>query len=367
MQMKISTFLKPLSFLPALALMYMIYTFSAQSGDVSSMTSYRVSEKVVKTANTVTQQHWDDWQVQTYSQQLNGIVRKGAHVTEYFLLAVAVSFPLYVYGVRGILLMLLAGAICVGYAFGDEYHQSLVSGRVSSTRDVAIDSIGIFFGIILTRLIGWSGRMAITGPAYERKQNQREKELNEREEELKQREQALRRQEARRRDPSYGRPSAQRYSAEDTRGRQRAEDARGRQCAEDTRGRQRAEDARGRQRAEDARGRQRAEDVRGRQRAEDARGRQSTEDARRRQAAPQERMDAVPGDRTRVIGPASEVDDRTRVYKSTRQAEAEEEAYRQASYERRKVQSPELQEDSTSDQLSEDIPFSGLFNRRRDS
>lgn len=37
-------------------------------------------------------------------------VRKAAHMTEYFLLAVAISFPLYVYGVMGIWLMILAGS-----------------------------------------------------------------------------------------------------------------------------------------------------------------------------------------------------------------------------------------------------------------
>ena len=47
-------------------------------------------------------------------------VRKAAHMTEYFLLAIAISFPLYVYGVRGIWLMLLAGIVCVGFAGLDE-------------------------------------------------------------------------------------------------------------------------------------------------------------------------------------------------------------------------------------------------------
>ena len=42
-------------------------------------------------------------------------------MTEYFLLALCVSFPLYVYGVRGIWLLLLAGIICVGFAGLDEY------------------------------------------------------------------------------------------------------------------------------------------------------------------------------------------------------------------------------------------------------
>ena len=193
--MKISTFFKPLSFIPALLIMYMIYSFSAQPGEVSSSTSYKVSESIVSTYNKVTQQNWESWQIQEKANQINKYVRKGAHVTEYFLLAVAVSFPLYVYGVRGILLMLLAGAICVGYAFGDERHQAMVAGRVSTPRDVGIDSIGIFIGIILVRILGWSARVSVTGPRMERQQRKIQQELDRREEELAYREEMLRRRE----------------------------------------------------------------------------------------------------------------------------------------------------------------------------
>ena len=77
-------------------------------------------------------------------------------MTEYFLLAIAVSFPLYVYRVRGFWLFLLAGIICVGFAGLDEYHQSFVAGRGPSVRDVCIDSSGAFIGIILVQLFCWS-------------------------------------------------------------------------------------------------------------------------------------------------------------------------------------------------------------------
>ena len=48
----IKTLLKPLSFLPALMLMYMIYSFSAQPGEVSSALSYKVSYKIVPVSYT---------------------------------------------------------------------------------------------------------------------------------------------------------------------------------------------------------------------------------------------------------------------------------------------------------------------------
>ena len=193
--MKITTFLKPLSFLPALALMYMIYSFSGQDADASSALSYHVSELIVRGIDKTTAQHWEEWQIQQHTEQIHHLVRKGAHVTEYFLLAVAVSFPLYVYGVRGLFLMLLAGIICLAYACGDEYHQAMVAGRYASPRDVGIDSIGITAGVILVRLLCWSGRMAITGPRYERRQKKEQEELDRREREIAAREKELARRE----------------------------------------------------------------------------------------------------------------------------------------------------------------------------
>lgn len=144
--------------------MYMIYSFSAQEGELSSSVSYKASCILVEAADHVFDMGLDSYQVSYYATKINGVTRKLAHMTEYFLLAIAVSFPLYVYGLHGILLMLLAGGLCVAFACGDEYHQSFVSGRSPSIKDVGIDSIGVFIGIIIVRIIGWTGRMTIFRP-----------------------------------------------------------------------------------------------------------------------------------------------------------------------------------------------------------
>ena len=158
------TLLKPLSFLPALCLMYMIFSFSAQDGATSSQLSYKVSYTIVETGGKILGENWEPWQIDSIATRFHGVVRKLAHMTEYFALAVSVAFPLYVYGLRGIWLMMVAGFICVAFACGDEYHQSFVAGRSPSKHDVGIDSIGIFFGVILTRIIGWTGRKTIFRP-----------------------------------------------------------------------------------------------------------------------------------------------------------------------------------------------------------
>ena len=61
--------------------------------------------------------------------------------------AICVSLPLYVYGLRGFALTFLAGILCVAFAASDEFHQTMVANRGPSVKDVGIDSIGVLFGI----------------------------------------------------------------------------------------------------------------------------------------------------------------------------------------------------------------------------
>ncbi len=346
--------------------MYMIYSFSAQPGEQSSSLSYNVSRKIVEAVDVISQQHWDEWQINEYANQIHGPVRKAAHITEYFLLAIAVSFPLYVYGVRGILLMLLAGGICVIYACLDEYHQSMVAARAPSSRDVMIDSIGIFAGVILTRLIGWSGRMAITGPAYERRQKKQQQELDEREEMLRRREAALRREERRYQDENRSmrrdsrRYRNERYAMREDERRYRPEPSAMRE--ENLRYRSDPSAAREdnpRYRSDPSA--MREEDLPYRSADPSA----AREDNLRYRSDPSSAREEGPRDQTIVLGSGHEVDDRTRVYRSEEQQKRMEEAYRRQVYERRRVQSQNLQDDSTSDQLSDDLPLSGLFGKKK--
>ena len=156
--------LKPLSFLPALCMMYLIYSFSAQPGALSGSLSQKVTTGVVSLADRVLSLDLDATRQALYIQTLHFYIRKAAHITEYFLLAVSVALPLYVYRLRGFKLVLAAGIFCVGFAMLDEYHQSFVVGRSASARDVAIDSIGIFIGIYTTRIAGWLGRKTLFRP-----------------------------------------------------------------------------------------------------------------------------------------------------------------------------------------------------------
>ncbi len=153
MKKNFKNILKPLSFLPALAMMYIIYSFSAQTGEASGSLSYEISYKTVQLADELLGTGLDPQQLESYAHKIEHPIRKLAHMTEYFLLALTVSFPFYVYGLRGRKLMLTAALICVAFAARDEYHQSFVDGRGPSVKDVLIDSAGVLIGTLFVRIL----------------------------------------------------------------------------------------------------------------------------------------------------------------------------------------------------------------------
>ncbi|MDE7239882.1 MAG: VanZ family protein, partial [Lachnospiraceae bacterium] len=107
--------LKPMSFLPAVLIMILIFRFSAQTGTESAKLSLKVSRYVVSGTEHCFGIRFTQEQLDKAVEQIHYYVRKLAHMTVYFILAVSVAFPLYVYGIRGIWLLLVAGVICIGY------------------------------------------------------------------------------------------------------------------------------------------------------------------------------------------------------------------------------------------------------------
>ncbi|WP_242826127.1 VanZ family protein [Butyrivibrio sp. VCB2006] len=145
-------------------MMCLIFSFSGQDADTSSELSFQVGVKVFSVANDAFDKGWSMKRIEQLSEKSQYYIRKTAHFTEYFVLAVTVAFPLYVYGIRGIWLVILAGGYCIVFAGFDEYHQSFIDGRSPQKKDVLIDSCGVILGVIITRIIGWTGRMTVFRP-----------------------------------------------------------------------------------------------------------------------------------------------------------------------------------------------------------
>jgi len=84
---------------------------------------------------------------------LETIIRKAAHMTEYGILAIALSYGFYVYDKRGISLIVWSEASAVLYAATDEFHQLFIPGRSGQVTDVFIDGLGAFLGCLLFYMI----------------------------------------------------------------------------------------------------------------------------------------------------------------------------------------------------------------------
>jgi len=81
-------------------------------------------------------------------------VRKGAHFTEYLILAL-LAYRAFLYGQpwRHWRALGFCGSFSILYAFTDEFHQVFVSSRSPSLRDVGIDALGAMTGFFLLALV----------------------------------------------------------------------------------------------------------------------------------------------------------------------------------------------------------------------
>ena len=82
-------------------------------------------------------------------ETLNFIIRKLAHLTEYFILTLLVVSLLKEYTKSERKIIILSLIFCFLYACTDEYHQSFISGRTATLRDVFIDTTGGIIYLII--------------------------------------------------------------------------------------------------------------------------------------------------------------------------------------------------------------------------
>lgn len=138
--------LKVLSFVPTIALLILIFGFSAQDGESSGSLSFQVSLFLVRLFSPFIPTIQSEDVMVEYAELIHLYVRKAAHMTEYFLLTLSLQLPLAAW-ISNLLrwkYRILAGAVVtVLLAALDEFHQSFVPGRSGNFTDVCIDSIGV--------------------------------------------------------------------------------------------------------------------------------------------------------------------------------------------------------------------------------
>lgn len=143
-----------------IAVMGIIYCFSAQTGEESGAMSGSITAWLVG----IFVPGFEKLSVQEQTQLLESagfLVRKLAHFSEYALLGFSLLLHIRQLQkrIKVHLPWLWAWGIGTVYAMSDEWHQSFVGGRGPSLRDVCIDSSGVLAGILFLLLILlWTGK-----------------------------------------------------------------------------------------------------------------------------------------------------------------------------------------------------------------
>lgn len=119
--------------------MGLIFFFSSQNGTASDSNSYFLINLLEKIGINISSS--------VGISVANFIVRKTAHVTEYFIL-----FMLLYSGFKKTYLkniIIYPAIITILYSISDEFHQLFIKGRSGRIKDVFIDSIGVLIGLLI--------------------------------------------------------------------------------------------------------------------------------------------------------------------------------------------------------------------------
>lgn len=131
------------------AWMVVIFLFSAQDSTDSSAASQSVSYQVASFQNRVFGLDKTEEQLMSQAESMQLIIRKGAHISEYALLAVLFWLHLDCYPLGKKRVFWLALCLTACYAASDELHQLFVPGRACRLADVCIDTAGGLLGILI--------------------------------------------------------------------------------------------------------------------------------------------------------------------------------------------------------------------------
>lgn len=123
----------------------LILGFSSQSGDTSNGISSGISRRLAAFLIEHKSYGYE-------ADEINFIIRKLAHFTEYLVFSVLLVIGLHNLIERVIPSLIITGLFGVGLAFIDEQVQLRSIERTSSLFDVMIDSSGVMIGLVAVTL-----------------------------------------------------------------------------------------------------------------------------------------------------------------------------------------------------------------------
>ena len=129
----------------------LIFFFSSFNGEDSTRQSRGLLHSTLDKIIEVVKPSMDETEKELLIEKLDPIVRKLAHASEFFILAIFVYLLLKEYNVNKI--YLITFIICFLYACSDEFHQIFVIERTGKVLDVLIDSFGSIISILIIKKI----------------------------------------------------------------------------------------------------------------------------------------------------------------------------------------------------------------------
>ena len=126
-----------------------IFNFSAEQGPESSSTSAKVAKIIIE----MRQPNLSEKQLELEIERIQPVVRKLAHFSLYMYLGVLVIVCALTFKGSYLIKLDISIILTFLYACSDEWHQTFVSGRSGEFRDVCIDTMGAFTGIVIVLLI----------------------------------------------------------------------------------------------------------------------------------------------------------------------------------------------------------------------
>ena len=137
-------------YVPAIVWMYVIFSFSGQTAEVSSGISLKVTQKIVDIIGIL--RGGEGFDAGYLVELLHPYVRKCAHMGEFGVLFVLLflSFLASTVATRA-----MAGAIFVSFIYAclDEFHQTKVGGRAGMFTDVCVDMTGVLAAVMFVLII----------------------------------------------------------------------------------------------------------------------------------------------------------------------------------------------------------------------
>ena len=133
-----------------LVLLYLlIFVFSGQKGEESGSLSAMISEKCAELLNAISGKHWTQNVIDSMAAYFEHPIRKLAHFSEYACMGVLLYGVWRPWKERGRKLYLLIVCWVFASAGADEFHQLFIPGRYGCFADVALDTCGGAFGLLV--------------------------------------------------------------------------------------------------------------------------------------------------------------------------------------------------------------------------